>query len=334
MSRIAGVTILLVVLYALLYGSNPNAFSGSNLRDLANTQGYYGVLTLAAALVIITGGIDLSIGSVLGLSAVLFGVLMEEGVHPYAAALAVILVGMTIGCVQGVLITKLKLQAFLVTLCGMFIYRGIARQLSKHPVGLVNIGNLHPEFQSPLHVLQYFLVGKSDTGELVYAAELIVLLVLVAVAAVFLHKSVYGRYWYAIGYNDQAARYAGINADRHRIVVYALSGMLSALAGVLVLLDFGSVMPESVGTSDELYAITGAVLGGCSLRGGEGTAIGIVLGAAVLPLLKNLVIFLRIPDAVVPSIIGLTLLFGVIVDETVRRGGFRFRFRSQGNRTT
>jgi len=326
MSRIAGVIFLLALLYGALAFSNPNAFKAGNLRELANYQGFFGVLTLGATLVIITGGIDLSIGSVVGLGAVLFGVLMEEHVHPYLAALIVIAAGVVIGLAHGLMVTKFKLQAFLVTLCGMFIYRGIARQLSKLPVGIESVKELHPEFTGPIQTLQFYLAGKDTSGFLTYPAQFVVLLILTAIAGVFLHRSVYGRYWYALGYNDQAARYAGIRVDRYRIAVYVISSALAAFAGVLLLLDFGSVMPETAGTSYELYAITGAVLGGCSLRGGEGTAIGVVLGAAVLPLLENLVIFLRIPSAVVPSIIGLTLLFGVIVDEVIRRGKGRLFF--------
>ena len=320
MSRIAGVLILLVVLYAALYQSNPNAFGKSNLIDLSNQQGFYGVMTLGAALLIITGGIDLSIGSVVGLSVVLFGVLMEEGYHPYVAAMCVLGVGAVVGTIHGILVTQLKLQSFLVTLCGMFIYRGIARQLTKSTVGLQRVKEAYPDATGPLDTMRYFLVGKDGDGALVFPAQLGVLIVLTLIVAVVLHKSVYGRYWYAIGYNEQAARYAGLAVDRHRIIVYVISSTLASFAGILYLLDYGSAMPESAGNSYELYAITGAVLGGCSLRGGEGTAIGIALGAAVLPLLYNLVIFLKIRDAVVPSIIGMTLLIGVIVDEQIRNG--------------
>lgn len=327
MSRIAGVVILLLFLYGALASSNPNAIQGGNLRELANYQGFYGVITLGATLVIITGGIDLSIGSVVGLGAVLFGVLLEENVHPYLAAVLVVAAGTVIGLAHGLLVTKLKLQPFLVTLCGMFIYRGIARQLSKHPVGLETVKGMHPDLTGPIQSLQYLLAGKDAEGLLVFPAQFVVLWVLAAIAGVALHRSVYGRYWYAIGYNDQAARYAGIRVDRHRIAVYVLSSALAAFAGVLLLLDFGSVMPETAGTSLELYAITGAVLGGCSLRGGEGTAIGIVLGAAVLPLIQNLLIFYRIPDAIMPVLIGVVLLVGVMLDEAIRRGTFRTLWR-------
>ena len=132
MKRIAGVVILLAVLYALLWLLDPKdrAMSWSNLKDVLSQQAFFGVLTLGAGVLIVTGGIDLSIGSVVGLSAVLFGVLMEDGMKPYAAMAIVLAAGMTIGAIHAALITKLKLQAFLVTLCGLFVYRGLARMLA------------------------------------------------------------------------------------------------------------------------------------------------------------------------------------------------------------
>jgi len=320
MNRIVGVVLLLVVLYAALFASGPNASSEGNLIDVANRQGFYAVLTFAVALLIVTGGIDLSIGSVVGFSAVLFGVLMQKGWHPNAAMAACLCLGVVIGLINGLLVTLLKLQPFLVTLCGLFVYRGLARQLTSSPVGIQKVINEHPDFTGPIGFLRTVLIGKDADGALSFPMLVVVGAVLALVIGVLLHKSVYGRYWYAIGYNDKAARYAGIAVDLQRLGVYVLCSTLASFAGVLLLLDYGTAAPESAGESLELYAITGAVLGGCSLRGGEGTAIGILLGAAVLPLLRNLVLFLGIRDAIVPSVIGLTLLFGVLADEFFRRG--------------
>jgi ribose transport system permease protein len=180
-----------------------------------------------------------------------------------------------------------------------------------------------------LESLRQALVGKDLTGELGFPMQVVVLLVVAAVVGVVLHFSVAGRYWYAIGHNEQAARYAGINLTRHKFVVYVLCSTLASLGGILSLLDYGSATPETAGETWELYAITGAVLGGCSLRGGEGSVGGMVLGAAVLPLLKNLISFVgSLPwvlrnvksiDPIIPALIGLTLLFGTIIDELVRR---------------
>lgn len=339
MNRILGVLSLLVVLYALLFASNfQYAAKWSNLKDVLGQQAFFGVLTLGVGVLIITGGIDLSIGSVVGLSAVLFGVLMEEGTPPLAAAAAVLACGVAIGLIHAALVTGLKLQPFLVTLCGLFVYRGAARMIaSEKTVGLQTaLTAVHdqgtPEayelFKTQLNFLRKVLVGKDLEGELGFPMQAVVLLVLAVVVGVLVHFSVYGRYWFAIGHSEQAARYAGVPTHRQKFGVYVLCSTLASLGGILVLLDYSSASPASAGETWELYAITGAVLGGCSLRGGEGTVPGMVLGAAVLPLLRNLISFVgNIPwvlervkiDPVIPALVGLTLLFGTIADEFFRR---------------
>jgi ribose transport system permease protein len=330
MMRILGVLALLTALYAGLVGTyldNAPAHEPAsktqeriqgNLVDVANIQGRYGVIALGAALVIITGGIDLSIGAVVGCSAVLFGVLMQSGIHPFVAVPLVILCGAVVGLGNGLLITQLKLQPFLVTLCGMFVYRGAARLLAG-TVSRSQTIEIQPDFASALQSVRYFLVGKNIKGELEFPAEFILLLVLACVVGFFLHRTAYGRYWYAIGHNELAAKYAGVNVSRQRVAVYVICSALSALAGVLLFLDMPSIQSDSGGQYLELYAILGAVLGGCSLRGGEGTAVGMVLGAMVLPVLENLVSIRGLKSDVIPAVIGLTLLVGTIVDEFIRR---------------
>lgn len=322
MKRVIGVGLLVVVLYAAMLAAHPNAASASNHLDVANRLGFYGVMTLGVGVLILAGGIDLSLGSVVGLAAVLFGVLMERGYPPVPALLLTLAAGAAIGLWHGLLVTRLRLQAFLVTLCGLFVFRGLARQLTTSPVGIQKVKTLHPEFAGSLESLQFWFSGL-DAGrnnEEVFPSQLAVLLVLAAAVGVVLHKTVYGRFWYAIGFNEQAAKYAGVNVERSRLAAFVLCSTLAALAGVLLLLSSGSAMPDNAGASMELYAIAGAVLGGCGLRGGEGNVVGMVLGAAILPLIYKIVSFSEISDAVIPSIIGLTLLFGVIVDELLRSG--------------
>lgn len=318
MSRILGVLVLLVGLYVALFTTVEGADSIRNLSVVANRQGFLGIVTLGAALVIISGGIDLSIGSVIGFGVVLFAYLMQSGVHPFAAATLVTLSGAAIGLLNGLLITKLKLQAFLVTLCGMFVYRGLARLLGGS-VNLTNVREAQPGFTAPLEQLRKILVGKDATGAISFPVEFVILLVLAAAVGFFLHRTAYGRYWYAIGHNDLAARYAGVNVDRHRIAVYVICSTFAAFAGVLLLLDYSSLRSDNAGIGLELEAITGAVLGGCSIRGGEGTIVGIVLGAMVMPVLNNLITLNGLGSDIIPVIVGLTLLIGTTVDELIRR---------------
>jgi ribose transport system permease protein len=322
MTRILGVLGLLVALYAALISSHPNAGKADNLMDVASLQGRYGLITIGAALVIIVGGIDLSIGSVVGCGAVIFGILMEQGVHPYAAVPLVVLFGVLVGLGNGLLITRLRLQPFLVTLCGMFVYRGVARLVGGMGAGTVSRTRsvqAHQDFDGPLRSLRYILTGKDFEGELIFPAQFALLLLAVAIIGFFLHRTAYGRHWYAIGHNELAAKYAGVNVDRQRLVVYTICSALAAFAGVLLFLDAPSIQSDSGGLSLELYAILGAVLGGCSLRGGEGTAIGMAFGAMVLPVLENLINFHGVKSDFIPAVIGLTLLIGTIVDELIRR---------------
>ena len=317
--RLVGVSVLLVILISILATSAESAFGRSNVFELLSRQGALGVITIGAALIILTGGIDLSIGSVVGMSAVAFGTLMEMGTTPPVALLLVLLLGVAVGLTNGLLVTRLRLQAFLVTLCGMFVYRGFAREFNTTQTGLVRVRELHPEFAGSIAEIRALLVGKSENGALEFPAMLVVMLVIAAAVAVMLHKSAYGRYWFAIGYNDQAARYAGIGVEKHRLAVFVLGSTLAAFAGVLLLLNTGSADPANAGVSLELYAITAAVLGGVSLKGGECTAIGLVLGALVQPVINNLMTFLEIESKAEPWVIGVILLTGTIADELIRR---------------
>jgi ribose transport system permease protein len=309
MKKLLGIALFLLLLYAALMLSDPGARSVANHFNLGRRIGLYGIVTLGAGLLIISGGIDLSIGSVVGLCSTLLAMLLRErGWPPLLAILAILLLGGCIGLVHGLLVTKLRVQAFVVTLCGLFIYRGLARWVSDdQPKGLGN------EFVT----WRYWLYSSRDLLGLPMA--LVFLALLAVVAAVFLHGSVYGRYLSAIGNNERAVRYSGIAVDRYKVLAYVLCSGLAACFGVLYLMQENSIQPSETGTFLELYAIAGAVLGGCSLRGGEGTVLGILIGTAILRVLQNLVNMWGIPSALEFTVIGAALLLGAILDELLRR---------------
>jgi ribose transport system permease protein len=147
-----------------------------------------------------------------------------------------------------------------------------------------------------------------------------VLLVLAVLVGLLLHATIYGRYLFAVGSNEEAARYAGINTDRVKIGAYVLCSAFAGLGGILYLCEYSSATPSNAGALLELYAITGAVLGGCALRGGEGSVPGMLLGAAVLPLLNKLCNFTRwIGNEQEYTIIGAALLVGTILNQVIRR---------------
>lgn len=315
MKKLAGIALFLLVLYAALLVADEGARSAENHFNLGRRIGLFGIMSLGAGILIVAGGIDLSIGSVVALSASLVVLLHKQGWSPPAAMLAVFGVGLLIGLVHGLIVTKLRVQAFVVTLCGLFVYRGLARWLASD-----SNQTLSREF--PTFWRDWLYRSRDILG---LPMSLVILLVVAGVAAVFLHLSVHGRYLSAIGSNEKAARYSGISTDLYKIVAYMICSGLAALFGILFLMQENQVQPSSDGNFFELYAIAGAVLGGCSLRGGEGTVLGILIGTAILRLLGNLVNMWGIPSALEFTVIGGALLVGAVLDETLRRRGGRGR---------
>lgn len=337
MNRIIGILVLVLVLYGTVM-TYPGARTLQNHHRVAERLAMYGLLTVGAGVLIISGGIDLSIGSAFALSAIGLGLLLNARVPSALAVLIVLAGGATVGVANGLLVTKLRLQPFIVTLCGLFILRGLAYWLALPeplaPVrGLIRFLSLGTLFAStPIQSGSAGNVGigerSRELADLIFLStgywqgvpvRLLIFLGVALLVGVLLHVSVYGRYLYAIGANEQAARYAGINTDRYKILAYVICSMLAALGGMLQLLELQTVSPSTTGSWYELYAITGAVLGGCSLRGGEGTVVGMILGTAVLPLLRNLINFSGIPDDLEFMVIGVALLLGTIADELLKR---------------
>jgi ribose transport system permease protein len=318
MTRLVGVLLMVVVLYGVLMSTDENARSAGNQQTIASRLGFYGVLTVGVGVLIVAGGIDLSIGSVIGLGAVLFATLLIKQVPPWAAFLAVLAAGAVIGLAHGLLVTGLRLQPFLVTLCGLFVYRGLARWLSGG--NTLGLEDAPPESHAQVEALRRALVSGSVFG---VPSQLVLLLAVAAALAALLHGTRYGRYLYAIGANEEAARYAGIPTARYKVLAYVLCSTMAGLGSVLFILDNRTVNATSAGSLLELYAITGAVLGGCSLRGGEGLVPGMVLGAAVLPLLRQLCTFGGITNELEYAVIGVALLLGTIADELLKRRAAR-----------
>ena len=229
-----------------------------------------------------------------------------------------------LGLLHGLLVTRVHLQPFVVTLCGLLIYRGISRWLvDDNPVGF---GIEYKETLSPLGSGKLPLLEWGEGAQTFgIPYPLFVFLCAAIVAAIFLNLTIWGRYLMALGSNEEAARYSGIRTGRVTILAYVICTVSAATGGILFALDSGSISPSSFGNFYELYAIAAAVLGGCSLRGGEGSIFGVIAGTAVMMLLNNLILLLKIPDRLEFTIIGLVILIGVTLDETVRRIAARRR---------
>jgi ribose transport system permease protein len=148
----------------------------------------------------------------------------------------------------------------------------------------------------------------------------VILVIVAVIAAIFLNRTIYGRYLLALGRNEQAAKYSGINTDRMIIIAYMICAFLSGVGGMLFVLDVNSAQPSDFGNFYELYAIAAAVLGGCSLRGGEGYILGVIIGAALMQVLRNMIILIdAIPQNIEFAVIGAVILAGVSADEVVKR---------------
>ncbi|MER3417386.1 MAG: sugar ABC transporter permease [Gemmataceae bacterium] len=309
--KLFGLLTFLLFLYLALWYADPSARSWDNHYNLARRIGQYGLISLGAGLLIIAGGIDLSIGSVIGLSATVLVVLLEHnrswGLPGHVLIVAVVLFGALLGCIHGVLVTGLRVQPFVVTLCGLFIYRGAARWLAADQVK--GLGNDYPDLKAFYYLNDVFGLPRF----------FVIFLLVSAAAAVFLHLSVYGRYLFAIGSNERAARYSGIATDRYKIVAYMLCSTSAAFFGCLYLMEQNSVQPSAAGNFMELYAIAGAVLGGCSLRGGEGNVLGIMIGTTILVMLPNFANMWGVPNELQYTVIGGALLLGACVDELLQR---------------
>jgi ribose transport system permease protein len=288
MRREGGMLIALVCLCLGLWATNDDFLGASNLINLSRQISMLGIFAIGISFVIITGGIDLSIGSVIGLTGVLIAKISGEYYpeNPGAGGLGYSLwigipialaVAALIGLIQGLLITRLRLQPFIVTLGGMLFLRGVSQTIVQG--GTLSLGDI------PLVGLANGgLFGTPESPLLPY--PVLILGGVAVVAAVLLHLTVFGRYVYAIGGNREAAEYSGIPVRRVETMTYVISALSGGIAGVCYAAYIGQ-MSQQVGIAYELYAIAAAVLGGVSLRGGEGTVAGSIIGACIMRVIDN-----------------------------------------------
>jgi ribose transport system permease protein len=307
--REAGIFILLAVLCTAVALMNPRFLGVPNLQSTGRLIGMFGIFSIGAGLVIITGGIDLSTGSLMALMGIQLAILLVDDRWPWPLAiLSVLVVSSLLGLAHGLLITRLKLQPFIVTLCGLLIYRGAAQFIARDETK--GFGNEHG-----FELLQQMATERT----LGIPNPLIVLLVIAVIMWVVLHRSVFGRYLFAVGQNEAAARYSGINTRAMVTSAYVLSGLFGGIAAILFAFYTNSISPSSHAQSYELYGIAAAVLGGCSLSGGEGSILGIVLGTALLRVLENLVVLLNIPSSLDFAVMGTVILIGVTADKLLKK---------------
>ncbi|GAA4841196.1 sugar ABC transporter permease [Saccharopolyspora rosea] len=256
--------------------------TSDNLFNIVRAVAEIGIISVGLTFVILIGGIDLSVGSVLGLAAVGSAVLMvSDGLGVFAAVGLVLLAGIVFGALQGAAVAELGVQAFIVTLAGLQIARGLARMWSGGETVQISYGN--GPGQAPV---LFSLLGERTFGGVVPIPVLIFAVVAV-VAVLFLRGSAYSRHLYAIGGNEKAARLSGVPVNRVKIIAFAICGFCAALAGIVHAGQLNAGSPND-GIAYELDGIAAVVVGGTSLAGGRGSVIGTIAGALLLGILNNI----------------------------------------------
>ena len=340
MRRELGMLVALALMCLALWTSNSDFLGASNIVNTTRQISMLGIFAVGIAFVIITGGIDLSIGSMVGLTGVIIARLSSTttGGLSYSLWIGIpvaLSVAMLIGLIQGLLITRLKLQPFIVTLGGMLLLRGISQTIVDG--GVISMG------ESPL--LNLASGGVLHLGrDPLLGYPLIIFLAVAGLGAYVLHYTVLGRYIYAIGGNRDAAEYSGINVKRVETLTYVISAGTAGVAGVCYAAYIGQ-MSQQVGVAYELYAIAAAVLGGCSLRGGEGTILGIIIGSSMMRVIDNGINMFQVqyrdPDGIRriwrlnPNwnfiIVGAVILAAVILDQVVHMVQAARRLKEAGS---
>lgn len=272
MGREFGIIVALIATVAIFSAIDPMYFTMGNLVDIVDQSTINGLIALGITFVIITGGIDLSVGSIMAIVIVMVGkMLTNMGIDPIIATLFGIVIGFVLGIVNGFMITKLKLQPFIATLGTMSMYRGVAYIVTSGWPVL----NMPQSFRTML---------DGDIFEVIPVAILI-LLAFAALSHIFLKYIRFGTYVYAIGSNEEATRLSGVDVNFNKMITYGLCGVGAALAGMVMLARLGTGEPAA-GQGYELNAIAAAAIGGTSLAGGKGTILGTLLGALLLSALK------------------------------------------------
>ncbi len=293
----------LIVLFVALSIASPYFLTANNLASVARQTAVFNTMALGMTIVIISGGIDLSVGSILGLSGLVGTMALEHGYPIPVGVLIGLLVGTACGLANGVMVTKLRIPPFVVTLGTLGIFRGLALIISN---GL------------PVHRIPpgFSFLGE---GNLLGIPFVVWMLVICAVAVhVILEHTRLGRYAFAIGSNQIASLYAGIPVDFHVMAVYAIGGTLTGLAGMIEASRLMTGQPTA-GQGYELQAIAAVVIGGGSLNGGEGSVVGTLIGAFIMGLLSNGADLLNISNYWQQVIIGSVIILAVTLDELRKR---------------
>jgi ribose transport system permease protein len=305
--QVLGPLASLIILALLLWWAEPVFMSGQNLLNVARQASLTAILATGMTFVILTGGIDLSVGSIVALASVCGGLLMWEfGWSMWPAVLVMVLVGALCGVVNGTIVTLGRIPPFIVTLGTMQIFRGAALQLTDGKP-IFDLTSIHPNF------------AIWGTGDLYgVPSPVIITLVVFLIGFLILRYTRLGLYTYAIGGNEQATRFSGVQINRYKLGVYVLMGATAGVAAVMWSSRLNSTQP-TVATGEELNAIAAVVIGGTSLFGGEGSVVGTLIGALLMAVIRNGLTLLHVPSFYQQMVIGAVVVLAVLIDRLRRR---------------
>lgn len=302
----------LVVLILFFTFSSSNFFQFSNIVGILLSTAVIGVLALGSTFVIITGGIDLSVGTVMTLSGVMTGVCITFwGLPVPVGILGGILTGALCGLLSGTAVAKMKIPPFIATLAMMMIAKGLALIISGAKPVYFNDAESFAEV-SQGSVLGWLIPGLDIPNAVV------IFFIAAVVGYLILSKTIIGRYNFALGSNEEATRLSGVNVGYWKIVIYTLTGAFTGLAGVMMASRLNSANP-ALGAGYELEAIAAVVIGGTSLSGGKGTIIGTVIGALIMSVLTNGLRILSVPQEWQTVVVGFVIILAVYADILRRR---------------
>lgn len=304
-----GIFVVLLVLVIFFSFTSKNFLVTANLLIIARQVSMLGIAAIGMAFVLLLGGIDLSIGSQITLVNIVAAWLMVNGnVHPVIACLAAILLSTAIGLVNGVIIAKVKMPPIIVTLSSMIMIEGIAYMISGG----------QPIFGFPK---AFSILGQGYVG--IIPIPVIIMIIIMIIGSIILNSTYFGRYFYAVGGNEEASNLSGINVNRVKYLVYALSGLFAGIAGIIMLsrTNSGQVL---AGKGFEFDALTACVLGGISVNGGYGKISNVVAGILILGVLNNGMVLLDVSQYAQMFIKGAVLLVAVAFDSIQRNKQGKF----------
>ena len=300
MLKKSGSVIGLVALFVVISCLNSSFIEPSNLKNLLRQVSINALISFGMTFVILTGGIDLSVGSILALSSVLMGSFIKSGNNPIVGIVLACVMGAVLGAVNGLVITKGKVAPFIATLATMTIFRGLTLVYTNgNPISSLTESEAFHSFG------QGFFMGLPVPA--------IMMLLMFAVSYFILHKTTLGRKTYAVGGNEKVSFIAGIKIDRIKIFAYTITGFLCGMAGAILTSRLNSAQPTA-GTGYELDAIAAVVLGGTSLSGGKGRIVGTIIGALIIGTLNNGLNILNVSSFYQQVVKGIVILLAVLMD--------------------